>query len=91
MAAAPHSAEIDWTLPPDRRFSDSLLATDPYVAIAIARDDAKHYRALYLTTVRIAHELQRATERVADQRDALRAEVRRLSDQIRRLRRPEAA
>jgi hypothetical protein len=39
----------------DFRFFDSLLATDPYVAIAIARDDAKRFRAMYHAALEQTH------------------------------------
>jgi hypothetical protein len=60
----------------DCRFSDSLLATDPYVAIAIARDDAKRYRAMYLAALEQTHrqhiEITRQAATIARLRHELR-------------------
>lgn len=59
-----------------RRFSDSLLMTDPYGALAVARDDAKRYRAMYLAAIEQTHrqhvEITRQAATIARLRDELR-------------------
>jgi hypothetical protein len=70
VVAAPCGDEIAW------RFSDSLLATDLYVAIAIARDDAKRYRAMYFAAIEQTHrqhvEINRQAATIARLRDERR-------------------
>jgi hypothetical protein len=62
--------------PPVRHLADSLVAADPYVAIAIARADARRYRAMLTTALDLAaartRDLADARERYARLREEYR-------------------
>jgi hypothetical protein len=84
---APRADEIDWDGPPLPLIADEVLG-QPNLAsgVRLGIEIAQHYQVMYLISTALAHDLRRATMRVVDERDALRAEVRRLNEDIRRLR-----